>query len=505
MERGSLFSPSALGKLLLFAGCALVIFSGSAFAAKHDLKVRNDGRGSFAIETFGFADQGLMTLTVPYFTVVDDNGKEEGDDDVQGESVFLFRKLRTRSEAVQMVQEANAAGKCMWSNVSDIDATLAPTSQPKARDSFIAGSGSLDETNYFPVIVREKVSRGEGLSFTHRFAKGEEGIYVLVFTRCEPSVGRVSFDLNAEFVNPGPNYLSAGDSIVPILLFLFSVAFSALFCFWYRYCAEHKDKVRNVHKLMAMLLIVKSFALLMHAVDMHYLKVKGVVFGWNVIYYIFAFVKGIMFFTVVLLIGSGWSMLKTTLSEGEKKIFLCVIPMQVLANIALIVEEEIAPGSIAWLHWRDILHLVDIACCMAILFPIVWSIRHLKMTADLNDEKTQVNLAKLRQFRSFYLLVVTYIYFTRIIVFLLGATLPFHMSWVETFADQGATLAFFLFTGYRFRPGCDNPYLRLSTLDDDDEDDNDAEFGLNDDDGIAAVEMVSPTLKNRASAAVAPV
>ncbi len=47
----------------------------------------------------------------------------------------------------------------------------------------------------------------------------------------------------------------------------------------------------------------------------------------------------------------------------------------------MVVLEELsqtAPGSLRWLTWRDLFHLVDIACCCAILFPIVWSIRHLR-------------------------------------------------------------------------------------------------------------------------------
>lgn len=47
----------------------------------------------------------------------------------------------------------------------------------------------------------------------------------------------------------------------------------------------------------------------------------------------------------------------------------------------MVVLEELSqtsPGSLEWLTWRDIFHLIDIACCCAILFPIVWSIRHLR-------------------------------------------------------------------------------------------------------------------------------
>lgn len=50
----------------------------------------------------------------------------------------------------------------------------------------------------------------------------------------------------------------------------------------------------------------------------------------------------------------------------------------------MVVLEELSqtsPGSLRWLTWRDIFHLVDIACCCAILFPIVWSIRHLRQAS----------------------------------------------------------------------------------------------------------------------------
>ena len=89
--------------------------------------------------------------------------------------------------------------------------------------------------------------------------------------------------------------------------------------------------------------------------------------------------------------------------------------------------------------------------------------------------------------------VVSYIYFTRIIVFLLGSTLPWRQAWATTVATQvrppapspplcrgtlplvcsrthctGQQLATFLFysvTAYKFRPMSANPYLRISQED----------------------------------------
>jgi hypothetical protein len=88
--------------------------------------------------------------------------------------------------------------------------------------------------------------------------------------------------------------------------------------------------------------------------------------------------KGVMLFTILALIGTGWTFIKPFLSDKDKKVFLVVIPLQILDNIALIIIEETTPGAQGWFTWKDIFRLVDILCCGAILIPIVWSIKHLK-------------------------------------------------------------------------------------------------------------------------------
>jgi hypothetical protein len=53
------------------------------------------------------------------------------------------------------------------------------------------------------------------------------------------------------------------------------------------------------------------------------------------------------------------------------------------------------------------------------------------------DGKAARALVKLKQFREFYILVVSYIYFTRIIVYLLESTLPFHVIWLSNLGAWG--------------------------------------------------------------------
>lgn len=47
--------------------------------------------------------------------------------------------------------------------------------------------------------------------------------------------------------------------------------------------------------------------------------------------------------------------------------------------------------------------------------------------------------------------VVCYIYFTRIIVYLLQSTLPYHYIWLAAAASELATLAFYIASGVAFR------------------------------------------------------
>jgi hypothetical protein len=58
--------------------------------------------------------------------------------------------------------------------------------------------------------------------------------------------------------------------------------------------------------------------LLLQAGMFHYIERTGHADGWNIAYYIFTFFRGILFFTVVVLIGTGWSyMVSNAAGVGE--------------------------------------------------------------------------------------------------------------------------------------------------------------------------------------------
>nr|CAD7443606.1 unnamed protein product [Timema bartmani] len=300
----------------------------------------------------------------------------------------------------------------------------------------------------------------------------EEGLYNLYFHSCpnykDDRPVYLDFMMEIKENNSG-NYLSAGEIPLPALYFMMTLLFFLSGCFWVFILRKSKHPVYKIHYLMGILVYLKSLSLMFHGINYHFIQTKGEhVAAWAILYYVAHLMKGAVLFITIVLVGTGWTFIKHILSEKDKKIFMIVIPLQVLANVAKIIIEESEEGAVEFHTWRDIFILVDLLCCGAILFPVVWSIRHLQ-EASHTDGKAAINLRKLKLFRHFYIMIVCYIYFTRIIVYLLKITVPFQYEWLDEMFHEMATYVFFVMTGYKFRPASANPYFQLTPDDDDDD------------------------------------
>ncbi|MCO5579771.1 hypothetical protein L7F22_033633 [Adiantum nelumboides] len=210
------------------------------------------------------------------------------------------------------------------------------------------------------------------------------------------------------------NFLPAGQTQLPTLYLTFFFIYVALVCLWIWLCLKSRPSVHTIHILMGALVFVKALDLICEAEDKIHIKATGTPHGWDVAFYVFSFLKGIMLFVVIVLIGTGWTILKPFLQDREKKVLMIVIPLQVFSNIASVVIDETGPFAKDWATWQKLLLLVDIACCCAVLFPIMWSIRDLKKAAQ-TDGKAARTLVKLTLFRQYYIVLFVYIYFTRVV------------------------------------------------------------------------------------------
>ncbi|XP_019193165.1 PREDICTED: protein GPR107-like [Ipomoea nil] len=284
--------------------------------------------------------------------------------------------------------------------------------------------------------------------------------YNLIFGNCQPEF-HVSMRVFTEMYNVNGNgekdFLPAGQTQLPMIFFFF---FSVYLCFlavWVSVCVKQSETVKKIHIIMLALLVFKALRMICAAEDKMFIRKTGTPHGWDVAFYIFGFLKGITLFTVIILIGTGWSFLKPYLQEREKKLLMFAIPLQVVENIAAVVIAETGPAKKEWLVWNETFLLIDVVCCCTIFFPIFWSIRSLREASG----KAARNLEKLTLFKQFYVVVVAYLYFTRLGVAMIGNAVSYMHEWVVVAAAETVNLVFYLFIFYNFRPIEKNPYLAV--------------------------------------------
>lgn len=305
------------------------------------------------------------------------------------------------------------------------------------------------------------------------FGDTADGLYELSFHNCfnlnvqskELKIKSLKMALaEVNYVSGERHYLSNGDMPLPMVYGFCSILFFIATFVWLGVLRQQNQTVFRIHYLMLILVFVKAFSVMFHALNYRFLDLDGETDAWTIIFYVVHLLKGSILIITLTLIGSGWAFIKYVLADKEKKIFLLVVPLQVIVNIAFIILSEKEEGDADYTRWRQIMILLDLLCYAIILWPLYWSIKHLEQSSQ-TDGKAARNLEKLDLFRNFYIMFVLYIYFTRIVVYILRITLPPHLTWVDKLCEEMATLVFFILTGYKFRPGCNNPYFKVEEED----------------------------------------
>ncbi|OAY81256.1 Protein GPR107 [Ananas comosus] len=425
---------------LVVAAVVVVAMIGPSAAEIKTLKIESDPRAIILFEKFGFTPRGSVTISVSSAS----SSLSAPDPSLLGFFLVSDEELLQASYASQLPSAEENAPSCVLSS-------------PYVKKLFTFGDltdGYFN--NSFPIVQPDE--------------------YSLCFANCAPET-LVSMAVRTEMFNTLPDgsrdYLSVGLSRVPAIYAFFAVAYVAFLAAWI-YLSLYKNRLsaHRIHHLMSGLLLARFLYLICAAEDQHYIRVTGTSHGWDVLFYLFQFIKGVLLFAVIVLIGTGWSFLKPFLQEREKKVLMVVIPLQVIANIASVVIGETGPFIRDWVTWNQVFLLIDVICCCAVLFPIIWSIRSLRETSK-TDGKAARNLAKLQLFRQFYIVVIGYLYFTRIIVYALRTIASYKYRWVSVAAEEAASLAFYLFMFYMFRPVERNQYFVL-----DDEEEEAAEMAL---------------------------
>uniref|UniRef100_A0A6B2E7W6 Putative g protein-coupled seven transmembrane receptor n=1 Tax=Phlebotomus kandelakii TaxID=1109342 RepID=A0A6B2E7W6_9DIPT len=484
---------------------------------KHHLEVKDDFRRYIALSTFGFYQGGILDVKFlnfqvpvgeerqqfglsldktlsdamnPYLDTHQDKCILNEPATMQKRGPIIFIKMDLENNATHIDCSRDWPPTVyIYKNRADIPVMRAKRhSQPKVSDSSMflqrRRRSAVDEENAnrgpkcnqqnlpLHMTIKDGIKYYSMNFVLYVATKEDEGLYNLYFHSCPnyiyPPTYSLNFNVDIEENNSG-NYLSAGEMPLPALYFMMAVLFFLSGLFWVFILQKSKHPVFKIHYLMAVLVFLKSLSLFFHAINYHFIEIKGEhVAAWAILFYITHLLKGAVLFITIVLIGTGWTFIKHILADKDKKLFMIVIPLQVLANVAAIIIEESEVGDKEHTTWRDIFILVDLICCGAILFPVVWSIRHLQ-EASATDGKAATNLRKLKLFRQFYIMIVCYIYFTRIIVYLLKITVAFQYAWMDEMFREMANYTFFVLTAYKFRPASQHPYFTVSNSDDEEE------------------------------------
>lgn len=451
-----------LGHSSLYALLSFLALAASPLqvrALKEVLSTSNDVRSTYLISSFGYLNRGALEITVDDLNLMVPSEYKVPSDF----KVAFFLQRATSDEAMRGVS---------------------PTTYNEANTATASGNDLNKENRCFHEEVGPDdivIKLGQRSNWKHmerKFVLEKPGLYNLYFSNCERGTNS-GFKLTlSQFNEDGGvrSYLSVGQSQLPTVFFMVSAMFLGHLIAWCAVLVKQKTHVKSIHWLMLALVVVKVFMMFTEGWKYYFLNTTGATNAWNVLFYIFSFLKGILLFTIIILIGTGWSYIKPFLTDRDKQLVLVVLVVQLMINIAMVVLDETPSGTANLLGWRDALHVMDMLCCCFIFLPIIWSIKHLKGASGA-DGKTLTNFSRLKNFRTFYLCVVSYVYFTRIVVYLLSATLTYDLSYCSIVFTESAAFLFYASTGYLFRPREENPYLALGK-DYEDADDTEAHEAL---------------------------
>uniref|UniRef100_A0A1I7SMU4 Lung seven transmembrane receptor family protein n=1 Tax=Bursaphelenchus xylophilus TaxID=6326 RepID=A0A1I7SMU4_BURXY len=484
-------------------------------AKYHDISFKNEARKNILLTRFGFNENGTLFVALRNFTVPDavisndENTKADrfgivgftitkgsqiaestrqnphlcqlNQKDQQLDAIFLIFDFET--SALSIIKSGTLKGMDICPTVADC--FFEPNNRTVPEPETV---GFFDK-----IIWGKKAPRGEALKdfiplnhvnghystqFALRFDKENAGLYHFIYHNCfsyrhhgfSDKVA-VEYSMFIEEKNLG-SHLSAGD--IPKPKFYLMISFvSALFSIlWINVlCKAEADTVYRIHHLMSALVVLKTMSVFCHGMNFYFVSLYGHQReAWAILFYITHLLKGALLFGTLILIGTGYTFFKSFLTDRDRNLFIVVLPLQVIDNIAMVILNESEVAEQRYVFWFELFTLLDLVCCAAVLFPILWSINHLRHGAT-TDGKASFNLQRLIIFRRFYVIVISYIYVTRLGAFFLEQDLPFNEKWVAEAVTETVTLVFFFVVGNTFKPVKRNPYLKLSQQDEGDEED----------------------------------
>jgi hypothetical protein len=180
---------------------------------------------------------------------------------------------------------------------------------------------------------------------------------------------------------------------------------------------KHRSSCFKIHSMFLVTVVCRAFFCGASYTYYSALVTQAVASSATVLaYQSSCYITGITLFVTILLIGSGWSFIRWMIHRRMRFILVLLVALQSGYWTCYLKLESMAKSDPAHEDTRRASHLLDIASCCAILFPIIWSIQQLKSEARTEaaaasnaEEGAEVEASeapaikeKLLQLRGFY-------------------------------------------------------------------------------------------------------
>eukprot|EP00049_Salpingoeca_infusionum_P023067 m.10293 g.10293 ORF g.10293 m.10293 type:complete len:343 (+) comp5537_c0_seq1:135-1163(+) len=273
------------GFAVLFSLCLLTGVGGRI----HHLTLKDEHRDFVVISSFGLLLGGHVSVTVSNATATDTRVG------------FVLTKANEEATEYRLHAESSCALDPPTNRTKSID----PTAQAQIRLELNLGKDTKKpliswqpfSTPVGNVLVTatniSNTSAGFEMSLADPLA---EDLYTITYVACLSSgaIASASMVLDIVEVNPGNEYLGAGEDQLPLMYGVMSTMFLVLAAIWLQsLCKQRKSPhLTRVHWLMLGLVICKALTLAFHSIDYHFISMLGhQKEGWAVIFYVISFLK----------------------------------------------------------------------------------------------------------------------------------------------------------------------------------------------------------------------
>ncbi|KAL7603197.1 hypothetical protein Lser_V15G14800 [Lactuca serriola] len=226
-------------------------------------------------------------------------------------------------------------------------------------------------------------------SFNKSYNVTYPGKYLLYFANCN-DLSLVTMDVRTELYNTDEDgttkdYLSAGLPH-PSLFFRLILMYLCFLVVWIYISLKNQQCFKRIHLLMGVLLVITLVYFLCAMADQHDLQVTGSRHGWHTWFNIFQFMRNLLFFTLIVMIGAGWCIWKPFLQGCEIFTLIIVILLKGWANLTFISIVESGPYNKDWLDLIDKFRFIDVICCL-VVFIHTFSVALAAASAAFKEEE----------------------------------------------------------------------------------------------------------------------